>query len=30
MKDVTYRLIDAYLYDYPYIERFLTNQAAKG
>ena len=30
MKDVTYRLIDAYLYDYPYIEHLLTEQAANG
>lgn len=30
MKDVKYRLIDAYLYDYLYIEKFLTDQAAQG
>ena len=30
MKDTKYRLMDAYLYDYPHIEGFLTKQAANG
>lgn len=30
MKDVKYRLIDAYLYDYPYIQQQLSDQAAAG
>ena len=30
MKDTKYRLMDAYLYDYPHIEEFLTKQAASG
>lgn len=30
MKTVKYRLMDAFLYDYPYIERFLAEQAAGG
>ena len=30
MKDTKYRLVDAYLYDYPYIQKQLTDQAAQG
>lgn len=30
MKDTKYRLMDAYLYDYPYIQQQLSDQAASG
>lgn len=30
MKDVKYRLLDASVYDYPLIEKWLTDQAAEG